>query len=145
MRWFLAFVLAWVSVGNLNAQSYPSKPVRLIISFTAGSSTDIVARVVFQKVSEYWNQPAVIENRGGAGGSVGSAVVAKSAPDGYTLLVNSSAHSVNPAIFASLPYDTLKDFTDIVPLSIQPNVLVVNSTSPYKTMADLLNAAKAKP
>jgi tripartite-type tricarboxylate transporter receptor subunit TctC len=144
-RWLLAFCSLFLCVQNLNAQSYPNKPVRLIISFTAGSSTDIVARVVFQKVSEYWNQPAVIENRGGAGGSVGSAVVAKSAPDGYTLLVNSSAHSVNPAIFASLPYDTLKDFTDIAPLSIQPNVLVVNSTSSYKAMADLLNAAKAKP
>ena len=144
-RWLLAFCSLFLCVQNLNAQGYPNKPVRLIISFTAGSSTDIVARVVFQKVSEYWNQPAVIENRGGAGGSVGSAVVAKSAPDGYTLLVNSSAHSVNPAIFASLPYDTLKDFTDIAPLSIQPNVLVVNSTSSYKAMADLLNAAKAKP
>jgi tripartite-type tricarboxylate transporter receptor subunit TctC len=144
-RWLLAFCALFLCVQNLNAQGYPNKPVRLIISFTAGSSTDIVARVVFQKVSEYWGQPAVIENRGGAGGSVGSAVVAKSAPDGYTLLVNSSAHSVNPAIFASLPYDTLKDFTDIAPLSIQPNVLVVNSTSPHKTMADLLNAAKAKP
>jgi tripartite-type tricarboxylate transporter receptor subunit TctC len=144
-RWLLAFCAVVFCVPTLHAQGYPNKPVRLIISFTAGSSTDIVARVVFQKVSEYWNQPAVIENRGGAGGSVGSAVVAKSAPDGYTLLVNSSAHSVNPAIFASLPYDTLKDFTDIAPLSIQPNVLVVNSTSSYKTMADLLNAAKAKP
>jgi tripartite-type tricarboxylate transporter receptor subunit TctC len=144
-RWLVAFCAVFFCVQNLNAQGYPSKPVRLIISFTAGSSTDIVARVVFQKVSEYWGQPAVIENRGGAGGSVGSAVVAKAAPDGYTLLVNSSAHSVNPAIYASLPYDTLKDFTDIVPLSIQPNVLVVNSGSPYKTMADLLNAAKAKP
>jgi tripartite-type tricarboxylate transporter receptor subunit TctC len=71
--------------------------------------------------------------------------VAASAPDGYTLLVNSSAHAVNPAIFAKLPYDTVKDFTDIVPLSIQPNVLVVNSTSPYKTLMDLVNAAKAKP
>jgi tripartite-type tricarboxylate transporter receptor subunit TctC len=145
MRWFFAFVSLFIFIESSSAQGYPSKPVRLIISFTAGSSTDIVARVVFQKVSEYWSQPAVIENRGGAGGSVGSAVVAKSAPDGYTLLVNSSAHSVNPAIFASLPYDTLKDFTDIAPLSIQPNVLVVNSSSPHKTMADLLNAAKARP
>ncbi len=145
MRWFFAFVSLFLCIQNSNAQGYPSKPVRLIISFTAGSSTDIVARVVMQRVSEYWGQPAVIENRGGAGGSIGSAVVAKAAADGYTLLVNSSAHSVNPAIFASLPYDTVKDFTDIVPLSIQPNVLVVNVTSPHKTMMDLLNAAKAKP
>ncbi len=145
MRWFFAFVSLFLCIQNSNAQGYPSKPVRLIISFTAGSSTDIVARIVMQRVSEMWGQPAVIENRGGAGGSIGSAVVAKAAADGYTLLVNSSAHSVNPAIFASLPYDTVKDFTDIVPLSIQPNVLVVNVTSPHKTMMDLLNAAKAKP
>ena len=127
------------------AQNYPNKPVHVIISFTPGSSTDIVGRVVMAKVSEYWGQPVIAENRGGAGGSIGSVAVAKAAPDGYTLLVNSSAHSVNPAIYASLPYDTAKDFTDISPLSIQPNVLVVNSTSPYKTMMDLVNAARAKP
>ncbi len=127
------------------AQTFPNKPVRLIISFTPGSSTDIVARIVMQKVSEYWGQPAVIENRAGAGGSIGSNVVATAAPDGYTLLVNSSAHAVNPAIFAKLPYDTLKDFIEVVPLTVQPNVLVVNSTSPYKTLMDLVNAAKAKP
>lgn len=127
------------------AQAYPNKPVRVIISFTPGSSTDIVGRIVFAKVSEYWGQPVVAENRGGAGGSIGSREVAVSAPDGYTLLINSTAHAVNPAIYASLPYDTLKDFTDITPLAIQPNVLVVNATSPYKTVAELVAAAKAKP
>jgi tripartite-type tricarboxylate transporter receptor subunit TctC len=106
---------------------------------------DIVGRIVMAKVSEYWGQPAVVENRGGAGGSVGSAVVAHAAPDGYTLLINSAAHSINPAMFAKLPYDTVKDFTDIVPLAIQPNVLVVQTDSPYKTLMDLVNAAKAKP
>ena len=127
------------------AQTYPDKPVRVIISFTPGSSTDIVGRVVMAKVAEYWNQPVVNENRGGAGGSIGSKAVADAAPDGYTLLINSSAHTVNPAIYAKLPYDTQKDFTDIVPLAIQPNVLVVNATSPYKTAADFVNAAHAKP
>jgi tripartite-type tricarboxylate transporter receptor subunit TctC len=127
------------------AQTYPTKAVRVIISFTPGSSTDIVGRIVMQKVSEIWGQPVVPENRGGAGGSIGSAVVAQAAPDGYTLLINSSAHSVNPAIYAKLPYDTTKDFIDIVPLAIQPNVLVVNTSSPYKTLMDLVNAAKAKP
>jgi tripartite-type tricarboxylate transporter receptor subunit TctC len=145
MKWFFAFVSIFLCIQNSNAQGYPSKPVRVIVSFTPGSSTDIVGRVVMQKVSEYWGQPAVIENRAGAGGSIGSNVVATAAPDGYTLLINSSAHAVNPAIYAKLPYDTLKDFTDIAPLSVQPNVLVVNATSPYKTMADLINAAKAKP
>ena len=124
---------------------YPNKPVRVIISFTPGSSTDIVGRIVFAKVSEMWGQPVVPENRGGAGGSIGSAAVAKSDPDGYTLLINSNAHSVNPAIFAKLPYETTKDFVDIVPISMQPNVLVVNANSPFKNLMDLVNAAKAKP
>jgi tripartite-type tricarboxylate transporter receptor subunit TctC len=124
---------------------YPNKPVHVVISFTPGSSTDIVGRIVSQKLSEMWGQPVVPENRGGAGGSIGSAVVAKADPDGYTLLINSNAHSVNPAIFAKLPYETTKDFTDIVPLSMQPNVLVVNANSPYKSVMDIVNAAKAKP
>ena len=128
-----------------SAQDYPNKPVHVIISFTPGSSTDIVGRIVAQKLSEMWGQPVVPENRGGAGGSIGSAVVAQAAPDGYTLLINSNAHSVNPAIFAKLPYDTVKDFTDIVPLAIQPNVLVVNANSNFKTLMDLVKEAKAKP
>src|SRR5947207_13828583 len=127
------------------AQSYPTKPVHVIISFTPGSSTDIVGRIVIQKLTEIWGQPVVPENRAGAGGSIGSAVVAKAAPDGYTLLINSNAHSVNPAIYAKLPYDTLKDFTEIAPLAIQPNVFVVPTDAPYKSLADFVSAAKAKP
>jgi tripartite-type tricarboxylate transporter receptor subunit TctC len=127
------------------AQGYPNKPVHVIISFTPGSSTDIVGRIVSQKLSEIWAQPVLAENRAGAGGSIGSNVVAKAAPDGYTLLVNSNAHTVNPAIYAKLPYDTVKDFIDIVPLSVQPNVLIVNAGSPYKNVMDLVKAAKAKP
>jgi tripartite-type tricarboxylate transporter receptor subunit TctC len=127
------------------AQGYPNKPVHVIISFTPGSSTDIVGRIVMQKVSEIWGQPVVPENRSGAGGSIGSAVVAKAPPDGYTLLINSNAHTVNPAIYAKLPYDTTRDFLDVSPLASQPNVLVVNSGSPYKSLMDLVNAAKAKP
>jgi tripartite-type tricarboxylate transporter receptor subunit TctC len=145
MKCLVAIVLAAASLQAAAQQPYPNKAVRVIVSFTPGSSTDIVGRIVMQKVSEYWGQPAVVENRGGAGGSIGSAVVAAAAPDGYTLLINSNAHSVNPAIFAKLPYDTVKDFTDIVPLAIQPNVLVVQNESPYKTLMDLVNAAKAKP
>ena len=140
-----ALLSALMQAGPALAQGYPNKPVHVIISFTAGSSTDIVGRIVMAKVSEYWGQPVVAENRPGAGGSIGSAAVARAAPDGYTLLINSSAHSVNPAIYAKLPYDTKKDFIDVVPLTVQPNVLVVNSTSNYKTVMDLVNAAKAKP
>jgi len=140
------FTLAALALiaGHALAQ-YPNKAVHVIVSFTPGSSTDIVGRIVMAKVSEYWGQPVVVENRGGAGGSIGSAVIAKAAPDGYQLLINSNAHSVNPAIYAKLPYDTAKDFTDIAPLAIQPNVLVVNANSSYKTLMDLVNEARAKP
>jgi tripartite-type tricarboxylate transporter receptor subunit TctC len=127
------------------AQSYPTKPVHVIISFPPGTSTDIVGRIVIQKLGEMWGQPVVPENKAGAGGSIGSAAVAKAAPDGYTLLVNSNAHSVNPAIYATLPYDTLKDFTEIAPFASQPNVFVVGAGSPYRTLMDFVNAAKAKP
>jgi len=138
------FVLLGLT-GIAHAQPYPSKPVHVIISFPPGSSTDIVGRIVMQKVSEYWGQPVVPENRSGAGGSIGSAVVARAAPDGYALLINSSAHAVNPAIFARLPYDTTKDFLEIAPLTQQPNVLVVNASSPHRSLMDLVNAAKVKP
>lgn len=127
------------------AQGYPNKPVRVIISFTPASATDIVGRIVGAKLSEYWGQPVVAENRSGAGGSLGSNVVAQVAPDGYTLLINSNAHAVNPAIFAKLPYDTTKDFTDIAPLAELPNVLVVGADSPYRTLADLVRFGKANP
>src|SRR4051812_49367792 len=131
--------------GQAAAQAYPAKPVHAIISFTPGSSTDIVGRVVVQKVSEYWGQPVVPENRAGAGGSIGTAAVANAPADGYTLLIDSSAHTVTPAIYAKLPYDTLKDFVDIAFLTIQPNAFVVASESPFKTLMDVVNAAKAKP
>ena len=124
---------------------YPTKPVRLIIAFTPGSSTDIVGRAVAAKLSEYWGQPVVAENRVGAGGSIGSAVVVQSPPDGYTLLANSSAHVANPGIYAKLPYDTLKDFTNLAPLAGGPNVLIVGADSGMKTLADFLAAAKARP
>ena len=124
----VAAALAAVSMHAMG-QSYPSKSVRVIISFTPASATDIVGRIVGAKLSEYWGQPVVAENRSGAGGSLGSNVVAQAAPNGYTLLINSNAHAVNPAIYAKLPYDTTKDFTDIAPLSELPNVLVVNGGS----------------
>jgi len=127
------------------AQSYPTKPVQVILAFTPGSAVDIVSRIVTAKVSEMWGQPIVNDNRSGAGGSIGSATVARAAHDGYTLLITSNAHTVNPAIIASLPYDTLKDFTDIVPMAEQPNVMVVGGDAPYKTLRDLVAAAKAKP
>jgi tripartite-type tricarboxylate transporter receptor subunit TctC len=144
MRKLVGLALALVAAHSA-AQGYPNKPVHVIISFTAGSATDIVGRVVSAKLAEYWGQPVVPENRAGAGGSIGSALVAKAAPDGYTLLINSNAHSVNPAIYAKLPYETAKDFVDIVPLSMAPNVLVVPVASSHKSLMDLISHAKAKP
>src|SRR5690242_8387497 len=111
-RSFVLLVLALVGT-TACAQAYPGKPVRLIIAFTPGSSVDIVGRAVAAKLQEIWNQPVVPENRAGAGGSIGSKVVVDSAPDGYTLLANSSAHAANPGIYAKLPYDTMKDFTNL--------------------------------
>ena len=129
----------------VQAQAFPSKPVRIVVPFTAGSATDILARTFGQKLSEMWNQPVVVDNRPGAGGTIGAAVVAKSAPDGYTLLVHSAAQAYNPSIYPSLPYDTVKDFIDIVPLGGQPNVLVVAPSTGMKTVAELIAQAKQKP
>jgi len=147
LRLFAAACAALLAAGSASAQvaTYPGKPVRLIISFTPGSATDIVGRAVSAKLAEMWGQPVIAENRVGAGGSIGSAVVVQSTPDGYTLLANSSAHASNPAIYAKLPYDTLKDFTNLSPLAGQPNVLIVGTQSGWKTLADFVGAAKAKP
>ena len=119
--------------------------MKLVVPFTAGSATDILARTVGQKLTEMWGQSVIVDNRPGAGGTIGAAIVAKAPPDGYTLLVNSAAHAYNPWIYPSLSFDTVKDFIDIAPLAGQPNVLVVAPATGYKTVADLIAAAKAKP
>jgi tripartite-type tricarboxylate transporter receptor subunit TctC len=127
------------------AQNYPTKPVRLIISFTPGSSTDIIGRAVAAKLQEVWGHPVVAENRVGAGGTVGSTVVAKSDPDGYTLLANSSAHVANPGIYKDMQYDTLKDFVNLALLGGGPNVLIVSSEAGWKSLRDFVDVAKASP
>ena len=127
------------------AQAWPSKPVRVVVPFTAGSATDILARTFAQKLQEYWGQSVIVDNRPGAGGTIGTGIVAKSPPDGYTLLVHSAAYAVNPSIYPDLPFDTLKDFVEIAPLGGQPNVLVVAPASGIKSVSDLIAQAKAKP
>jgi tripartite-type tricarboxylate transporter receptor subunit TctC len=144
MRFWTVLALS-LAAGSAVAQSWPAKPVQVIISFTPASATDIVGRIVTARLSEMWGQPVINENRAGAGGAIGSAAVAKAAPDGYTLLINSNAHSVNPAIYAKLPYETTRDFTDIAPLSELPNVLVVGAESRFKTLAELVGFGKANP
>ena len=126
-------------------QAFPNKPVKVIVPFTPGSATDILGRTLGQKLSEQWGQPVIVENRAGAGGTIGAGIVAKSPPDGYTLMVHSSAHAVNASMYATLPYDTVKDFVDVATLGGQPNVLVVSPASGFKTVADLIAAAKKSP
>lgn len=138
-----AFLMSFLMLGA--AQEYPVKPVKTVIAFTPASATDVLGRVVTQRLSELWIQPVVPENRPGAGGSIASAGVARSDPDGYTLLLNSNAHAVNPAIYTKLSYDTLRDFANVVPVVSAAQVLVVSPDSPLKGVADLVAHAKSHP
>ena len=139
-------LLAAVLAASLAARAdWPDHPIRIIVPFTPGSGTDIVARVVGEVMSRDLKQPVVIENKPGAGGTVGAAQVAKSAPDGYTLLVHSAGHVANPSIYKNLPYDTLKDFSGITPLASLPNVLIVSPSKGFKAVKDLVDKAKANP
>ena len=128
-----------------SAQTWPSRPIRVIIPFGAGSATDLVPRIVFEQLSTLLGQPIVVENRGGAGGTLGTSAVAKADPDGYTLLAHSNAFSVAPAIYASLPYDTVNDFAAVSPFGSLPAVLIMSPSKGFKTIAEMVAAAKAKP
>ena len=140
-----SIALAVFAAAAIAQDDFPDHPIRFIVPFTAGSGTDVVARIVGEHMSKTLGQTIVIENRPGAGGTVGAAVVAKSTPDGYTLLVHSAGHVANPAIYKSLPYDTLKDFAGVTPLASLPNVLVVSPAKGYKSVKDLVAAAQAHP
>jgi len=144
-RMLMVFGLVACFAAGAFAQDYPAKPVRIIVPFTAGSATDLLARAVSQKLSELWGQPVAIENLAGEGGVVGTDAVAKAPRDGYTLLIHSSAYAVSPVIYAKLPYDPVKDFTDISSLARQPFVLVTGPSAGVKTVSELIAAAKAKP
>jgi len=144
MKKLIAIALAMFSA-HAAAQGFPSKPVRLVISFTPGSSTDIIGRAVAAKLQEVWGQPVVVENRPGAGGTVGSEFVLRSDADGYTLLANSSAHAANPGMYKEMRYDTMKDFVNLALLGGGPNVLITGSDSGFKTLGDFVKAAKANP
>jgi tripartite-type tricarboxylate transporter receptor subunit TctC len=141
----LLLVLLAAFAAQAQAQNFPTKPVRLVISFTPGSSTDIIGRAVAAKLQEMWGQPVIAENRPGAGGTVGSDFVVRSDPDGYTLLANSSAHVSNPGIYKDMRYDTLRDFANLALLGGGPNVLMVGPQAGWKTLKDFIDAAKANP
>jgi tripartite-type tricarboxylate transporter receptor subunit TctC len=147
-RWFTALAAALLGLSSacmqVAAQSYPTKPIRVVVPLSAGSGTDIVARTVMDQVSQQIGQPIIIENRLGAGGTIGIASVARAEPDGYTLLIQSTSFVVAAATYANLSYDSRKDFAGITALASLPNVLVV-APNKYKTLQDLVAAAKANP
>ncbi len=140
---FAATLCAWPALAP--AQSYPAKPVRVVIVFPPGGSNDVTGRVVFNRLPQALGQPFVIENRGGSGGVIGSELVAKSAPDGYTLMVQSTTHVANAHLYRKLPYDVLKDFTGVTTLARQVGVLVVHPSMPVKTVRELVDLAKRRP
>ena len=146
MKRLILVTAALLATGAVLAQAaYPSKPIRFLVPFTAGSGTDLIARTVADTMGKSMGQPIIIENKPGAGGTIAAGQVAKGETDGYTVLVHSSGHALNPAIYSTMGYDTLKDLTGITPLAALPNVLVVNPAKGWKSVAELVAAAKAKP
>ena len=137
--------LALVMAGAAHAQEYPVKPIRIIVPFGAGSATDALARVIGPKLTEMWGQQVLVENRPGAGSVVGTSVVAKAPPDGYTLLVVSASHAINATLYTKLPFDPVKDFAGITPLALIPNILIVHPSLPAKNVKELVALAKSKP
>jgi tripartite-type tricarboxylate transporter receptor subunit TctC len=144
-RFGLLAAIGALVAGAAGAQTYPSKPITFVVPFTAGSGTDIVARLVAETMQRNMGQTIVVENRPGAGGSIASAQVARAEADGHLVLIPSSSHAVNPAVYPSLPYDTLRDLTGITALAALPNVMVTSAGKGYKTVGDAVAAAKAKP
>lgn len=137
-------MLAWLPVAA-DAQDYPARTVRIIVPFSAGGSTDLIARVLAQKLTEDLGATFIVENRPGAGGAVGTAIVAKSPPDGYNLVVVSSSHSINPSVQKSLPYDTIRDLASVSLLMSGPALLVTHPSVPATTVKELIALARAKP
>lgn len=134
-----------VATFKAEAETWPTKPLKAIVPIAAGSMADTVARVVFEQLSTQLGQTIIVENRPGAGQTIGASVVARSAPDGYTLLVNSSAHAIAPSLHRNLNYHPARDFAAVIPLGIMPNVLVVPPAKGFKTVGEFVAAAKAKP
>jgi tripartite-type tricarboxylate transporter receptor subunit TctC len=126
-----------------HAAPYPDHPVRVIVPYPPGGGADIVARILFAKLGELVGQQFIMDNRAGGSGAIGAAVVARAAPDGYTVLHDATAHSVNPSLYKSLPYDTLKDFAPVFLAVLVPNLLVTNNEVPVRTVADVIALAKA--
>lgn len=142
--WVLAVAGLIASPGAL-AQKYPAKAVRIVVPFAAGGGTDIIARIIAQKLSDDWGRNVVVDNRPGGGTVIGSELVARSTPDGYTLLLTANPHSSNPALVPKLPYDTARDFSAVTMTASAPLLLVVHPTLPTRTVQELIAYAKARP
>ncbi len=144
-RWFCTIALLLMSFSTQSwAQSWPTKPIRAIVPYSPGSATDIIPRTVFAKVQEQLGQPIIVENRPGASSTIGTAAVAKAEPDGYTILVASSAYTIVPLTIANLPYDPLRDLAAVTPLANMANVLVVAPNKGTKTVGEFVTAARAR-
>lgn len=145
-RWRFVVVALFVALsGTAVADAWPSKPIRAIIPFSAGSATDIIPRAVFEQLAIELGQPIIVENRPGGGGTVGVGGVVRAEPDGYTLLANSSAHTIAPWIVPNIPYDTANDLAAVIAIGKNPNVLVVSPEKGWKTIHDMVAAAKSRP
>ena len=145
-RLSLAGLLLCTTIACAQGDTYPSKQIRIIVPFPAGGATDIAARAIADKMGLNWKQPVVVENRAGAGGNVGSDVVAKSAPDGYTLVIGvTGSHAINISLYSKMPYDPVKDFEPISQVAVVPNVVVVNPSVAAKTLKEFITLAKASP
>jgi len=143
----LAGLAMLLAIGGAAAAqtAYPTQQVHILVPFPAGGGTDIIARTLGEELSKQWGQSVVMENRPGAGGSVASQALVSSPPDGHTLIVVASGHATNPFLYPKLPYDTFKDFTALSLLASSPNMVLVRTDSPFKSLGELLAAARAKP
>jgi tripartite-type tricarboxylate transporter receptor subunit TctC len=148
LKWIagaLAWLLLLAAAGDAQAQGYPNKAVRMIVPFAAGGPTDVIARIVGQRLSESLGQQFVVENVGGAGGNTGTAMAAKAPADGYTILVVSTGFVINPSLYAKVPYDVIKDFAPVTLVAASPNALTVNPSVPAKTVKELIEVIRANP
>ncbi len=141
----ITFLTGIALCATAQAQSYPSKPIRIIAPFTAGGPVDIGARIVGQKLTEAWGQQIIVENRVGASGTIGADLVAKAAPDGYTVLLSASAHVIVPSIMPKLPYDAIRDFAPVSVVMSSPLLLMITPTLPVNTVKEFVALAKARP
>lgn len=147
VRLFLvaAVMCALVVLPSAVAQEFPQKPIRLIVPFAPGGNADIIARILIPKMVKVLGQPIIIDNRGGAGGTIGSEVAARAAPDGYTLLLVSASHVINPAVVRKLPYDSIKDFTPISMIADVPTAFVIHPSLPVHSVREFVDDAKSRP